>query len=202
MRFTTRACLTAILALGLAGVWLAHAPARAVASTNQLEMFQDDIRLLADPGPTLQQIRDLGGRVVRVSVQWSIVAPAKLPPHFNAADPAAYGGWSIYDEIVKDARQDGIVIDFSIGGPAPPWATGGGQPAPGGFGGWEPSAADFKQFVQALGTRYSGTYDPTLGKSVANDPNDLPRVSFWELWNEPNFGADLAPQANRNSSVL
>ena len=33
-------------------------------------------------------------------------------------------------------------------------------------------------------------------------PNDLPRVSFWELWNEPNFGEDLAPQANRNSTVL
>ena len=58
------------------------------------------------------------------------------------------------------------------------------------------------QFVQAAGTRYSGTYDPTLGRSVANDPNDLPRVSFWELWNEPNYGGDLAPQANRNSTVL
>ncbi len=202
MRFLTRACLAATLALGVAGIWLLRAPARAYANGNQLQMFQDDIRLLAEPGPTLLQIRELGGRVVRVSIHWNIVAPFKRPASFNQANPAAYPGWGIYDEIVKDARQDGIVIDFSVGGPAPNWATGGGQPAPGGNGGWEPSATDFKQFVQAVGTRYSGTYDPTLGKSVANDPNDLPRVSFWELWNEPNFGGDLAPQANRNSTVL
>ena len=44
--------------------------------------------------------------------------------------------------------------------------------------------------MQAVGTRYSGTYD------------GLPRVSYWEIWNEPNFGEDLAPQANANSSVL
>jgi hypothetical protein len=202
MRFLTRACSATILALGLAGIWLVGAPARAYASTNQLEMFQDDIRLLADPGPTLQQIRDLGGRVVRVSVHWNIVAPYKRPAAFNQADPASYPGWSIYDEIVKDAQQDGIVLDFSIGGPAPPWGTGSGQPAPGGLGSWKPSVADFKQFVQAAGLRYSGTYDPTLGKSVPNDPNDLPRVSFWELWNEPNFGGDLAPQATNGSTVL
>lgn len=202
MRFITRACLTVAVLLGVVGAWLARTPARALASTNQLEMFQDDIRLLADPGPTLQQIRDLGGRVVRVSVHWNIVAPYKRPAGFNATDPASYPGWSIYDEIVQDALQDGIVIDFSVGGPAPPWATGAGQPAPGGNGGWKPSAADFKQFVQAVGTRYSGTYDPTLGKSVPHDANDLPRVSFWELWNEPNFGGDLAPQATHGSTVL
>jgi hypothetical protein len=201
MRFLTRACLATILALGVAVVWLARAAAPARASSGQIEMFQDDIRLLADPGPTLQQIRDLGGRVVRVSVQWNIVAPFKRPAVFNQANPASYPGWAVYDQIVTDAQQDGIVVDFSLGGPAPAWATGSGPP-PGGFGSWKPSAADFKQFVQAVGTRYGGTYDPTLSKSVPNDPNDLPRVSFWELWNEPNFGGDLAPQANGNSTVL
>ena len=40
-----------------------------------------------------------------------------------------------------------------------------------------------------------------LGQSVPGDPNDLPRVSFWELWNEPNFGIDLAPQAINGSTV-
>ena len=64
------------------------------------------------------------------------------------------------------------------------------------------SAAEFKQFVQAVGTRYSGTYDPTQNKSVPGDPDDLPRISFWEIWHEPNFGPDLAPQAIRGSSVF
>ncbi len=194
--------MTAALALGVAGISLAGAPARAYANAGQLEMFQDDIRLLADPGPTLQQIRNLGGRVVRVSVHWNLVAPSRRLPIFNQADPTSYPGWSIYDQIVRDAQQDGIVIDFSLGGPAPMWATGSGQPKPGGFGSWKPSVADFKQFVQAVGVRYSGTYDPTLGKSVPGDANDLPRISFWELWNEPNFGGDLAPQATNRSTVL
>jgi hypothetical protein len=201
MRSLTRACRHLVVALSLAALWLAHPPAQAQASTGQIAMFQDDIRLLAEPGPTLGQVRDLGGGVVRVSVQWDIVAPFRRPAGFNATDPAAYPGWSIYDEIVKIAQHDGIVVDFSVGGPAPPWATGPGQPPPGGSGAWKPSAADFKQFVQAVGTRYSGTYDPTLRKSVRGDANDLPRVSFWEAWNEPNFGGDLAPQAIKGSRV-
>jgi hypothetical protein len=190
-----------MLAAGLAGLCLAHAPSNARANTGQIEMFQDDPHLLADPAGTLQQIRDLGGGIVRVTVDWNTVAPLQRPPGFNATDPGSYTGWAIYDEIVTDAKQDGIAVDFSVSGPAPLWAAGGGQPSPGGFGEWRPSAAAFKQFVQAVGTRYSGTYDPTLGQSMAGDPNALPRVSFWEIWNEPNFGLDLAPQATRGSTV-
>ncbi len=201
MRVITRACLRVVVALGVAGLWLAHAPPRASANGGQIAMFQDDIRILIAPGPTLAQIRDLGGGVIRVSVHWDLVAPFQRPAGFHATDPASYPGWGIYDEIVKDARQDGIAVDFSLGSPAPPWATGSGQPPPGGFGGWKPSAAEFKQFVQAVGTRYSGTYDPTLEKSVPGDLDALPRVSFWELWNEPNFGMDLAPQAIKGSTV-
>jgi hypothetical protein len=185
-----------------AGVWLLHAPSRASANTGQIEMFQDDSRLLADPSATLQQLRDLGVGVVRVSLHWDGVAPIQRPARFAAADPAAYPGWGVYDQIVQDAREDGIVIDFSLGGPAPQWATGSGLPASGGFAGvWKPSASTFEQFVEAAGTRYSGTYDPALGTSAPGDPNDLPRVNFWEVWNEPNFGGDLAPQAIKGSSV-
>jgi hypothetical protein len=198
----TRARLTVGLALVAAGGWLVHAPSRAAASTGQIQMFQDDSRLLAEPGPTLQQLRDLGVGVIRVSLHWDSIAPALRASGFNAADPAAYPGWAVYDEILQDARDDGIVVEISLGGPAPQWAIGRGQPVDGGFGGvWKPSASAFKQFVQAAGTRYSGSYDPTLGESAPGDPNDLPRVSSWEIWNEPNFGGDLAPQAIKGSSV-
>ncbi len=60
---------------------------------------------------------------------------------------------------------------------------------------WRPSAAAFGQFAQAVGERYSGTYVPS-GQSTP-----LPRVSFWSLWNEPNFGEDLGPQAIDGSTV-
>jgi hypothetical protein len=181
-----------------------RSPAPAAAQTNQIEMFQDDIQLLSDPAGTMQQLRELGVDVLRVSIHWSAIAPFQRPARFNDTDPAAYpaANWVVYDEIVSVAKLDGIALDFSLSSPAPEWATGAGQPAPGGFGGWKPSATAFKEFVQAVGTRYSGTYDPTQNKSVPGDPNDLPRVSFWEIWNEPNFGADLAPQATKGSTVL
>jgi hypothetical protein len=199
MRLITRARPAALALLSMAAVSLLHVPAQARASTGQSQIIQDDPHMLSDPAQTLQQIRDLGATTVRVSLEWGIVAPATKPAGFNATDPASYPGWAIYDEIVTDARQDGITVDFSITGPAPPWATGSGNP--GGDGQWKPSAADFGQFVQAVGTRYSGTYDPTLDASMPGDPNALPRVSFWELWNEPNFGGDLAPQAIDGSTV-
>ncbi len=186
-----------------AGVVVLHLPfpASAVAQTNQLAIFQDDVRMLSQPGPTLATLRQLGVGVVRVSLQWSAVAPAKRPPGFKADDPASYPHWSIYDQIVLDAHEDGIAVDFSVSGGAPPWATGAGQPAPGDFGEWKPSAAAYGAFVEAVGTRYSGSYDPTRGETVPRSPGDLPRVSFWELWNEPNFGQDLAPQAIKGSTV-
>jgi hypothetical protein len=203
MRLIPRARHATLAILGVAAVCLLHAPTQARASTGQYEIFQDDPHMLANPAQTLQQIRDLGANVVRVSLQWNVIAPATRPPGFNPTDPSSYpaGSWSTYDQIVTDARQDGITVDFSVTGPAPPWAAGSGQPAPGGWYQWKPSASAFKQFVQAAGTRYSGTYDPTLNQSMPGDPNDLPRVSFWEIWNEPNFGGDLAPQAVKGSTV-
>ena len=186
-----------------AGLALLPLPARALAQTNQLGMFQDDARMLTVPGPTLQTVRELGAGVVRVTLGWNTVAPAKRPPGFNPSLPASYpaANWDIYDQIVRDAHADGVAVDFSLTGPAPLWAAGGGQPSPGNYGEWKPSASAFGQFVEAVATRYSGSYDPTTDTIVHGDPNDLPRVSFWELWNEPNFGMDLAPQAIKGSTV-
>ncbi len=202
MRTLTRIVTSIIIAAAVVA-WLVHSPTPAVATTGQLGMFQDDARMLTQPGPTLEQIRDLGAQAVRVTVQWNEIAPATRPAGFNASDPASYPGahWSIYDEIVTDAQKDGITVDFSVSGGAPQWATGSGQPSPGHYGEWKPSAADFGQFMQAVATRYGGNYDSTLGKLAPGGPNDLPRVSFWELWNEPNFGMDLAPQATNGSTV-
>jgi hypothetical protein len=67
--------------------------------------------------------------------------------------------------------------------------------APGFLGTWEPSAVDFGQFVTAVAARYSGKYKPAGGSSP------LPRVRLWSIWNEPNYGQDLAPQAIDNNQV-
>jgi hypothetical protein len=60
---------------------------------------------------------------------------------------------------------------------------------------WKPSAADFGAFVRAVATRYSGSYKP------AGATGPLPRIDFWAIWNEPNYGIDLAPQAIDHSRI-
>jgi hypothetical protein len=52
----------------------------------------------------------------------------------------------------------------------------------------------YQQFVQAVSTRYSGSYNPQKKKLLPGNPGDLPRVSFWSIWNEPDYGPSLAPQ--------
>jgi hypothetical protein len=170
--------------------------APAAASSTQESIFQDDNQVLVNPIATLQQLRDLGVQRVRVNVAWALLAPqansTHRPKHFNATDPAAYGNrWAAYDAVVRDAAADGISLDFTLDAPAPLWATGRG--APRGTTGyfradWEPSAKEFGYFVKAVGTRYDGSYKPR-GSSSA-----LPRVNFWSIWNEPDYGYDLAPQ--------
>jgi hypothetical protein len=192
----TRKLPLAAALLGLAALMALHAPP-AAASATQESIFQDDNQLKANPAGTMQTLRDLGVQRVRVNLTWNTVAPGatstKRPKHFNASDPAAYpaGGWAPYDAIVRAGQTYGVEIDFTVDGPAPLWATGRGAPkGTSGFflAAWQPSAKEFGLFVRAVGTRYSGTYKPR-GPATA-----IPRVSFWSIWNEPNYGFDIAPQ--------
>ena len=179
--------------------------APAAASTTQTSVFQADPQVLGNPAGTLQQLRDLGVNMIRVNVTWNAIAPSPLstkrPAGFNATNPASYaaGGWAPYDAVVRDAAADHIAVDFTVNGPAPLWATGSGAPksATGYFReDWEPSAKEFGYFVKAVGTRYDGSYKPA-GSATA-----LPRVSFWSIWNEPNYGYDIAPQGTgRNQTI-
>ena len=179
-------------------------PAQASASVDQLSIIQDSNHVLSDPAGTLATIRALGVSTVRVIVVWAQIAPnwegRTAPRNFNAADPAAYpaGNWAPYDTIVKLASADGIAVDFTLSGGAPLWAEGPGIPRAAldnQYWAWRPSAQAFGQFVRAMGERYSGTYVPR-GQTAP-----LPRVSFWAIWNEPNFGEDLGPQAIAGSTV-
>jgi hypothetical protein len=192
-----RLAVAAVLALA----WLVGSTAPAQASVNQLAMFGESTHLLDNPRATLATLRSLGVGVVRVSLRWRTLAPEpesfKRPRTFQAADPGAYplDNFRRYDEIVRDAQADGMSVEFVLTGGAPSWAIGTGAPAGGSYPQWEPSPGDYGRFVEAVGRRYSGLYRPRGSSSP------LPAVRFWELWNEPNFGQDLAPQATRGSSV-
>ncbi|MGA9859848.1 MAG: hypothetical protein WBQ18_18430, partial [Solirubrobacteraceae bacterium] len=126
---------------------------------------------------------------------------ATKKPSFNATDPNAYpaANWAPYDAVVEAAHEYGIKVDFTVTGGSPRWADKVAPPkAPGAnasYFAWEPNAAAYGQFVQAVGKRYSGTFVPR-GQSAS-----LPRVNFWAIFNEPNFGEDLGPQASNDSTV-
>jgi hypothetical protein len=179
-------------------------PGAALASGTQVSLMQDDTRLYANPAGTLQTMRELGATVVRVTVPWAQFAPAPnsfRAPRFAAANPAAYPAapWGPLDAIVRIAARDGITVDLDPAAPVPLWATGPGMPhasrkAGYPFHNWRPNAAEFGQFMRALGTRYGGSYDPALRRLAPGNPGDLPRVHFWSIWNEPDYGPHLAPQ--------
>lgn len=192
------------------------APA-AQASPEQLSiMMDDDLLVYRDDSVTaraLTQMQSLGVDVVRVTVLWKNVAEnarftkaelAKLPKgkvkraaqkqtkRFKASNPSTYPirNWDRYDNLLKSAADRGIRVYFNVTGPGPAWAhTKPPQKLRALAASYKPKVGAFKQFVQAVGTRYSGAYRDENGSRGA-----LPRVSFWSLWNEPNQAGWLSPQ--------
>jgi hypothetical protein len=199
-RISALACV--LLALpALAGC--GGSPAPAAKRTAPLISIFETGQLFSDPIGTLQVLRRLGVDVVRIDVAWNSLAPgasSRVRPHgFRPSDPAAYtaAAWAPYDAIVRDAERLRIGVDLTLGPPPPLWAaTPGAATRNSSYAAvWRPSAVQFAAFVSAVGKRYSGTYVPP----GATAP--LPRVSFWSVWNEPNYGPNLAPQAIDHSTV-
>ncbi len=163
-------------------------------------IFEDDGHLHSDPEGTLALMRQLGVARMRVFVSWQSVAPAPTSPQppkdFSGADPASYpaSAWTTLDRIVRAAATHGIGVDLTIAGPVPRWATGAGAPVSP-YTSWKPSDNAFGALVRAIGTRFSGSFKP------AGASSPLPRVDFWSIWNEPNYGPSLAPQAIERSTV-
>jgi hypothetical protein len=164
-------------------------------------IFEAQGQLLSDPGSTLELLRRLGVDHVRVFVPWGALAPDARsrvrPSGFDASSPAAYPStaWTPYDAIVRDAATRGVGVDLTLEGPPPLWASGAGAPPGGPYPQWRPVASDYGDWVRAVATRYSGAYKPP-GAAAA-----LPRVDYWSIWNEPNYGPQLAPQAIEKSTV-
>jgi hypothetical protein len=185
--------LLPLVALVAAGIGAQAVPA--AASTNQDALFQDGPLLRADPVGTLSTLKSLGVSKLRLLMAWNGVAPrsgSHRRPNFKSTDPSSYpaSGWRVYDTIIKTAAADGISVDLDLVGPAPLWATGRGNPPSPWPGAWRPSAKEFGAFARAVGTRYSGHFQ------------GLPKVTFWTIWNEPNYGPSLAPQEGGGSTEL
>ncbi len=197
MRFTRALRGTIALLVLLTGISLAGLVSQRGSSARHgdpISMLEDDA-VLANPLRVLQTLRSLGVDRVRQTMAWRALSPdassAAPPPRFRADDPAAYPptAWLPYDALVEDAHAEGIEVDLILTGAAPAWASASNAtPAERSSGTWVPSPRAYGQFVHAVATRYDGSYTPP-GKASA-----LPRVHFWEIWNEPNWGPSLQPQ--------
>jgi hypothetical protein len=175
-----------------AALALAALPSASSASPTQESMFQDDPLLVygttEQVEDTLNQLQALGVDRIRVSIFWKLLAPAndaKQKPPFEATDPAGYQRpvWERYDALIRGALSRGILVNLNITSPIPRWAAGDPPASRQDLQGtWGPSPEEFGKFVQAVGKRYSGTYQ------------GLPRVDYWSIWNEPNQAGWLTPQ--------
>jgi hypothetical protein len=138
----------------------------------------------------LDDIKALGADVVKIRIDWRGVAPSprskKKPAGFNGADSTKYpaGVWTNFDAALRAIAAHGLRPFVLLGGASPDWA--GGKDGRGG----RPDPKEFGRFVQAVGSRYSGTFSPS-----AMDPlNKLPRVDIWSYWNEPDLSGWITPQ--------
>src|SRR5213078_2111911 len=55
---------------------------------------------------------------------------------------------------------------------------------------WKPDPAQFGAFARALALRYDGTF------------SGLPRVRYFEVWDEPNLSLYLSPEVEHGSVVI
>jgi Cellulase (glycosyl hydrolase family 5) len=150
--------------------------------------LQTAVEAYPPPGPegelALARVRALGAHFVRLVLPWSAVAPVSPSPGFEPTNPndPAYR-WQEFDRVITAAVTAGLepIVDIS----SPPWWA----QSPPGAGTKSPEPVSFGQFAAAAATRYDGS---TPG---------LPRVRYWEVWNEPNASFFLQPQTQAGRIV-
>jgi hypothetical protein len=190
LRTVTAVLVAAIALLSTAASALA-APAPLTLGMNDPDAFQGglapDQRAVA-----LAHARDSGASIVRLGFSWAAIEPKAPSGSAQARDPGWAGyNWTETDAEVRAVAAAGMepLLVLRI---APRWAEGPSRPslraAPGGT--WKPDPAAFGDFARAIASRYSGSTTDAGGTL-------LPRVRYFQAWNEPNLSFDLMPQWQR-----
>jgi hypothetical protein len=172
----------------LATLGALHAlPERAAAEPVFIKGFQENLYESPDSAIRARWLDETvmaSANTVRIPVFWSHFV-GRTPPADprNPADPEY--DFAPLDAIVRDAASRGLRILFTVTS-APRWAEGSDRPRSAPVGTWKPDAAAFGAFGEALARRYSGSFADASGA--------LPRVDYFEAWNEPNQADFLSPQ--------
>src|SRR5918995_1109445 len=183
--------LRAVRITGLSLAWLVVLPLFfVVLSRPAAHAAQPLVTAIADPaefaGPDAQVAFDrsagAGASVVRIFISWTEVAPQGYtkPAGFDARNPAdPQYRWEGADRQIRLAVARGLTPIVGLA-----WAPGWAETASnGGFtGAGRPDPREYGDFAHAAARRYGGAFA------------DLPRVRYWEAWNEPNLFVNLLPQ--------
>ena len=161
------------------------------------------------PGPrsaAFRTARRVGARVVRLTLDWSAVAPtgAVKPAGFDATDPAsALYHWGDIEDAVRDASRNRLRVLLTVVR-APRWAEGAGRPSSARTGTWRPDPDELAAFLRAAARRFSGFYpDPKRpGDGLTTPGRSLPQVRWWQIWDKPNRAASLRPARAGHYRVL
>jgi hypothetical protein len=155
-------------------------PPKAAAARGMLVGIYDPVQPIASPDTTFPTLVKLRAQIIRLNLDWNVIATKKPT---NAADPAdpAYD-WSTYDQVLLNAAKNKIQVLFTIVG-TPRWAQGKKK----GINRVPAKMSSLKYFALAAAKRYSGTFK-------RDDGTKLPAVRKWLAWNEPNNPLFLFPQ--------
>ena len=139
-----------------------------------------------DPGSftheaaSFDKARSAGATRARLALFWVSVAYKGEPAAPSLWNAPEYN-WPFFDRQVRRAVDAGLepIVGIQV---APEWATATGT------GHTErPNLAEFAAFVTAAANRYDGS-------KTAPNGMELPRVRYWQVWNEPNRNYSLSPQ--------
>jgi hypothetical protein len=158
--------------------------ARGVSDSTLILSANAETRSLA-----LSRIRATGASIVRIPVEWRYIVSPDPPPGFDAGDPAspAYDFQAV-DAAVRDTVAAGLE-PLLVVSRAPAFAEAPDRWPYAYPGSWAPDPVAFGEFATAVARRYGGSFsDPLMPGRT------LPRVRFYEAWNEPNLARYLEPQ--------
>jgi hypothetical protein len=152
----------------------------AAAARGMLVGIYDPVQPIAAPERTFTTLKKLRVQVIRMDLDWNLIAKKRPANPTDPSDPAY--DWDGFDATVINAAKNKVQVLFTIYG-TPRWAQGkkkGVNRAP-------RRMADLRYFALAAAKRYSG-------KFKRDDGTKLPAVRRWLAWNEPNNPRFLQPQ--------
>lgn len=195
------------VSLAALALYLVLAPAAGAAVSPSLERgFALSNPLFEGPpefrAATAANARRAGATWVRVDLTWRVVAPAgrARPEGFRPADPAdPQYRWAAFDDAVRSIAAGGLEAVPTVAF-APDWAEGPRRPRFDEYtrpGSWKPDPVELGRFMQAAARRFRGDYpDPARPGAF------LPRIRWFQIWNEPNLWPFLQPQFDRRRGRL